>query len=132
MINFCEISDEFLLKIIDFLGHKDITEKCDMEQIIRKNKVISKKWSYYDELFVTPTEILFTHEPYPSIKIFSVEEYEKLEKIFSIPIDDNFIQNICLSYRHDFGLLEKDVQDIMKFNAKEWIRAINNNLFIKK
>lgn len=43
-------------------------------------------------------------------------------------LDDSFKANVCLSYRHDFGLMSKEEQDILMFEAKEWIRAIINNL----
>ena len=37
------------------------------------------------------------------------------------------IDNICLSYRHDFGLLSEYEQNKVRFECKEWIRAIRNN-----
>ena len=43
-------------------------------------------------------------------------------------LDDKFIYNICLSYRHDFGLLNDEDKKLIEFEAKEWIRAILNNL----
>ena len=41
--------------------------------------------------------------------------------------DNKFIINVCLSYRHDFGLLNKEEQDRIMFECKEWMRAIKNN-----
>ena len=41
--------------------------------------------------------------------------------------DDKFIGNVCLSYRHDFGLMSKDEKDKLIFECKEWMRAIKNN-----
>ena len=41
--------------------------------------------------------------------------------------DTKFIDNVCLSYRHDFGLLDKKEQDKVRFECKEWMRAIKNN-----
>lgn len=38
-----------------------------------------------------------------------------------------FIDNVCLSYRHDFGLLSKDEQDLLRFEADGWYNAINKN-----
>ena len=39
-----------------------------------------------------------------------------------------FLSNVCLSYRHDFGLLsEKEREDTM-FEAKEWLMAILKNI----
>jgi hypothetical protein len=42
--------------------------------------------------------------------------------------DEDFKENICMSYRHDFGLMTKEDQELLMFEAKEWIRAIINNL----
>ncbi len=41
--------------------------------------------------------------------------------------DPKFIDNCCISYRHDFGLLDKESQDKLRFECKEWMRAIKNN-----
>jgi hypothetical protein len=41
--------------------------------------------------------------------------------------DHKFIDNVCVSYRHDFGLLDKQEQDKLRFECKEWMRAIKNN-----
>ena len=48
------------------------------------------------------------------------------EKI--VPNDTKFIGNVCLSFRHDFGLMPIEDRLKLQFEAKEWIRAINNNL----
>ena len=49
---------------------------------------------------------------------------ENLEKLFS---DESFIGNVCLSYRHDFGLLNEEDKEKLKFQCKEWMRSIINN-----
>lgn len=41
--------------------------------------------------------------------------------------DPKFINNVCLSYRHDFGLLSEDEQNKVRLECKEWMRAIKNN-----
>ena len=41
--------------------------------------------------------------------------------------DENFIENCCFSYRHDFGLLDNQKQNEIRFACKEWMRAIKNN-----
>lgn len=41
--------------------------------------------------------------------------------------DEDFITNVCLSYRHDYGLLSDDEINILRFECKEWMRAIVNN-----
>ena len=40
---------------------------------------------------------------------------------------DTFIDNVCLSYRHDFGLMAEQDKQILRFECKEWMRAISNN-----
>ena len=52
------------------------------------------------------------------------------ETPYSVPTDDNFIGNVCLSYDHSFGLLTLTPESRARlvFQCKEWIRAINNNL----
>jgi hypothetical protein len=47
---------------------------------------------------------------------------------YSVPTDDNFIGNVCLSYDHSFGLLTPGSRAHLVFQCKEWIRAINNNI----
>jgi hypothetical protein len=37
------------------------------------------------------------------------------------------IDNMCISYRHDFGLMDKEQQDKLRFECKEWLRAYENN-----
>ena len=34
------------------------------------------------------------------------------------------INDACLSYRHDFGLLDPKTQDTVRFQAREWCRAL--------
>lgn len=40
---------------------------------------------------------------------------------------DTFIDNVCLSYRHDFGLMAEQDKQRLRFECKEWMRAISNN-----
>jgi hypothetical protein len=40
---------------------------------------------------------------------------------------DTFIENVCLSYRHDFGLMTEQDRQRLRFECKEWMRAISNN-----
>lgn len=42
--------------------------------------------------------------------------------------DQHFLGNVCLSYRHDFGLLGAEERDKLMFEAKAWLRAILNNM----
>lgn len=40
---------------------------------------------------------------------------------------DIFINNVCLSYDHSFGLMTEEEQKKIRFECKEWMRAISNN-----
>ena len=40
---------------------------------------------------------------------------------------DTFIDNVCLSYRHDFGFMAEQDRQRLRFECKEWMRAISNN-----
>ncbi len=45
-----------------------------------------------------------------------------------LPADSpGFINNLCLSYRHDFGLMSEEQKDMLRFECREWIRSILNN-----
>lgn len=46
------------------------------------------------------------------------------EKIFS---DEYFIDDVCLSYRHDFGLMNEEDKEKIRFQCKEWMRSMINN-----
>jgi hypothetical protein len=50
---------------------------------------------------------------------------KKLKKLFS---DENFIGNVCLSYRHDATLMNEEDKKMLIFECKEWMRAILNNI----
>jgi hypothetical protein len=41
--------------------------------------------------------------------------------------DPHFIDNLCLSFRHDFGLLNDEEQQKVRFECKEWLRSLYNN-----
>ena len=41
--------------------------------------------------------------------------------------DEVFIINVCLSFRHDYGLMEVNERNQLQFECKEWMRAIINN-----
>jgi len=40
---------------------------------------------------------------------------------------DKFIENVCLSFRHDYGLMAEQDRQRLRFDCKEWMRAITNN-----
>ena len=43
-----------------------------------------------------------------------------------------FMENNCLSYRHDFGLMSDEERSALRFEYREWIRAMYNNGLIDK
>jgi hypothetical protein len=65
-------------------------------------------------------------EQQPINNYISTDMTEK-NNIFECFSDEKFILNVCYSFRHDFGLLSKDEQDLIRFECKEWMRAIKNN-----
>jgi len=42
-----------------------------------------------------------------------------------INITDQELDDVCLSFSHDFGLMNKANQEILRQEAREWIRALN-------
>ena len=59
---------------------------------------------------------------------FLINQVEKYEPpvIWKMP-NDKLIENMCLSYKHDFGLLDEDEKNKLRFQCKEWLRAYENN-----
>ncbi len=53
------------------------------------------------------------------------ENIEELEKVFK---SEKFIGNVCMSYRHDFGLMSDKEKELLIFECKEWFRSIINNI----
>ena len=41
--------------------------------------------------------------------------------------DEKLIGNMCLSFRHDFGLLPKLIQEDLKKDCKNWLISYENN-----
>jgi hypothetical protein len=50
------------------------------------------------------------------------------ERLREVSGEPKFLFDICLSYRHDFGLLSAEEKERINFEAKEWMRSIINNL----
>tara|TARA_R110000764_G_scaffold231786_1_gene323612 strand:- start:385 stop:663 length:279 start_codon:yes stop_codon:yes gene_type:complete len=46
---------------------------------------------------------------------------------FALFKNDKLVSNMCISFRHDFGLLPKLIQEDLKRDCKEWLRAYENN-----
>jgi len=49
---------------------------------------------------------------------------KKLEKLFD---DEYFIGDVCLSVRHDFGLMSEKDREKLIFQCKDWMRSILYN-----
>ena len=68
-----------------------------------------------------------------------VERLELLEKavknnavlplVSNSALQDNskLVDNMCMSYRHDFGLMAEQDKQSLRFECKEWLRAYENN-----
>jgi hypothetical protein len=41
--------------------------------------------------------------------------------------DEKLIENMCISFRHDYGLLDSQAQELLRFECKEWLIAYENN-----
>ena len=55
------------------------------------------------------------------------ESQSSLNNISNRFKSDAFIDNVCLSYRHDFGFLAEQDKQRIRHDCKEWMRAIQNN-----
>lgn len=44
----------------------------------------------------------------------------------------NEMHDVCLSYRHDYGLMDPKDQEILRFQSIEWLRAWKKTLGEKK
>ena len=42
--------------------------------------------------------------------------------------NEKLIGNMCLSFRHDFGLLPKLIQEDLKRDCKNWLISYENNI----
>jgi len=62
----------------------------------------------------------------PSVKPMSAEQVEE-DAINSRFDNDKFIENVCLSYNHGFGLMAEQDKQALRLECKEWMRAIKNN-----
>jgi len=129
-------------------AHKlSITDKLSFND--NENGIFDKKMYYHelDSKYLTPSFILSlinklnttkittkdiccVEISIPNIKIKDIIIKNKIliDTLELLSNDDKFINNVCLSYRHDFGLLSEKEQNHIKFELKEWFRAINNNL----
>ncbi len=45
---------------------------------------------------------------------------------------DYFVDNVCLSYRHDFGILPEEEKEILRQDARRWYKAWSEALWDAK
>lgn len=67
--------------------------------------------------------IVLAMEEYHQQKLKSPTD-EEIKEAFA---SNKFITNVCLSYRHDFALMDESQRSALAFECKEWMRAIINN-----
>lgn len=78
----------------------------------------------------TPYKIYPAKTLYPTENIYLKNEIKpEVSHSIVLPSDAKFIDNVCFSYRHDFGLLSDSIKKEIRLECAEWIRAIQNNLF---
>ena len=70
------------------------------------------------------------------LKVWNECEQEKAVKnnavlplVSNSALQDNskLVDNMCMSYRHDFGLMAEQDKQALRFECKEWLRAYENN-----
>ena len=52
-VNFCELPNDKLMLLIDFIGETEIIENSECVEKFINGKCVEKRWSYYSELIVT-------------------------------------------------------------------------------
>ena len=82
----------------------------------KTNKEIDLEQGEFTSIFKSGVEFADKH--------WQEKTKSNLVQLFS---DAEFIENLCFSYRHDFGLLDFNKQTLIRFECKEWLRAIINN-----
>jgi len=94
----------------------------DGEEFLQSKKIFHHPWVYSTNE-KTGYEIASLLDEYAD---YVLKEH-KIKSVSERFDDDKFIFNVCLSYRHDFGLLTDKQQKEIIFECKEWMRAIKNN-----
>ena len=70
------------------------------------------------------------------LKVWNECEQEKAVKnnavlphVSNSALQDNskLVDNMCMSYRHNFGLMAEQDKQELRFECKEWLRAYENN-----
>ena len=47
-----------------------------------------------------------------------IEEYAR-----NYITSDYFVNSVCMSYRHDFGMLPEEEKEILRWEAKRWYKV---------
>jgi len=66
-----------LMKILDFCELMEVVKNSEMEQKIKGEECIEKKWDWYNTITVTPKEIKYA--AYFSSVVMTAEKYAKLK-----------------------------------------------------
>lgn len=85
----------------------------------KRIREIQRQSAYPDSLSVQLALLKVWNECY--------HEYKNDENLLDRFDSKVFIDNVCLSCRHDFGLMSEEDKEKLRFECKEWMRAIRNN-----
>jgi hypothetical protein len=80
-MNFCELSDDKLGFLFDYLGIKEVYDNSEEVSTIKSGVVLERRWEWYDAIIVTPSKIRYSHDPYPSTTIFDKESFNDMVKV---------------------------------------------------
>ena len=103
-------------------GDKNTTKMSEIKLQVGKTYQLIKDW------FHSKTGVSLMHDP-SLISLVNEIEALGLSHVSNSALQENtkLIDNMCISYRHDFGLMDKEQQDKLRFECKEWLRAYENN-----
>ena len=89
---------------------------------------VGKTYQLIKDWFHSKTGVALMHDP-SLISLVNEIEALGLSHVSNSALQENtkLIDNMCISYRHDFGLMNKEQQDKLRFECKEWLRAYENN-----
>ena len=88
-----------------------------------EGKLYGKSKGIYFELTETAEDIDRIKEENRQLIIMR----NSLAKAFSDPSKE-FLDNVCMSYRHDFGLMSEERKQDLRNRCKWWLIAMGNNL----
>jgi len=106
-IDFCTMPQEKLVAILKYLEIDNILRESEMETIIKNEEIIEKKWTWYDDLRVTPKTIYFSVDPYPAKIIFTTEKYAEMMAL----IADDIIMEFDVAIKDKLPNTYKPLRD---------------------